>query len=308
MRVFVTGASGHVASAVIPELVAGGHAVVGLARSESSAAAVRALGAEVRRGDLDDLNGLAEAAGEADGVIHLAFKHDEQNAGNLAGAAAADLRAIEAMGAALLGSGKPFVGTNATGAMVLAGFKGHLTEGDTLLGGPRVHAEIAVSALSKQGVRSSVVRLPPTVHGDGTYGFVSGLIQTARAMGSVGYLGDGNNRWPSADSRDVALVYRLALESAPAGTRMHAVAEEGLTLRDIAETIGRRLAIPVAAVATEDAERHFGNLSMFIGLDNPTSSKITRDALGWAPIHPGLISDLEHDRNLITSVEQHQKL
>lgn len=307
MRVFVTGASGHVASAVIPELLAGGHAVVGLARAESSAATVRALGAEVRRGDLDDLDGLAEAAGEADGVIHLAFKHDEQNAGNLAGAAAADLRAIEAMGAALLGSGKPFVGTNATGAMVLAGFKGHLTENDTLAGGPRVDAENAVTALSKQGVRSSVVRLPPTVHGDGTYGFVSALIETARTLGRVGYLGDGNNRWPSADSRDVALVYRLALESAPTGTRLHAVAEGGLTLRDIAQTIGRRLAIPVAAVATEDAERHFGNLTMFIGLDNPTSSTITRDALGWAPIHPGLISDLDHDRDLITSVEQHQK-
>lgn len=298
MRVFVTGASGHIASAVIPELLSAGHFVTGLARSDRSAAAVRSLGADVHRGDLDDLDALADAVREAEGVIHLAFKHDAQNSGDLAGAVAADLRAIEAMGAALVGSNKPFVGTNATGAMALAGFEGGLTELDALPGGPRVDAENAVTALAEQGVRSAVVRLPPAVHSGGVYGFVSGLIQIARAAGHAGYLGEGSNRWPSAHTRDVARVYRLTLESAPAGARLHAVDEEGLTLRQIAEAIGRQLDVPVAAIKTQDAEQHFGYLSAFIGLDNLTSNQITRDALGWTPTHPGLLSDLQQDRNL----------
>ena len=297
MRVFVTGASGHIASAVIPELLSAGHAVIGLARSDGAAAAVRSLGADVRRGDLDDLDGLSAAVREADGVIHLAFQHEDQRAGDLASAVAADLRAIETMGVALKGSDRPFVGTCATGALILAGFHGQLTERDVRPGGPRIDAENTVVALAEQGVRSSVVRLPPTVHSLGRFGFVSGLIAIARATGVAGYLGDGTNRWPSADTRDVGRLYRLALESAPAGSRLHAVTEEGIALRDIAAVIGRRLGVPVAAIAAEDAERHFGFLSGFVGLDNPTSSQITRDTLGWTPTRPGLISDLdeEHD-------------
>ena len=302
MRVFVTGASGHIASAVIPELLSAGHAVIGLARSDRAAAAVEALGADVRRGDLDDLDSLSVAAREVDGVIHLAFKHEEQHSGDFAGAVAADLRAIETMGAALDGTDKPLVGTNATGALVLAGFEGHLTERDTRPGGPRIDAENTVIALAEQGVRSSVVRLPPTVHSPGNYGFVSGLIAIAEATGVAGYLGEGDNRWPSADARDVGRLYRLALEFAPAGSRLHAVAEEGVALRDIAIVIGRRLGVPVAPVAAEDAGQHFGHLSMFVGLDNPTSSQITRDTLGWTPTRPGLISDLDQERNFAVEV------
>ena len=296
MRVFVTGASGHIASEVVPELVSAGHAVTGLARSESAAAAVEALGAEVRRGDLDDLAGLSTAAGEADGVIHLAFKHEEQHAGDLAAAVAADLRAIEAMGAALEGSDKPFVGTSATLAQVLAGFEGQLTERDVRPGGPRIDAEGAVVALAERGVRSSVVRLP-NVHGPGNLGFISGLVALAGVTGVAGYVGDGGNRWPSAETRDVGRLYRLALDSAPAGSRLHAVAEEGVALRDVAAAIGRRLGVPVAAIAAEDAEEHFGHLAMFVGIDNPTSSQITRELLGWTPTRPGLISDLDREEN-----------
>ncbi|MDT0263145.1 3-beta hydroxysteroid dehydrogenase [Jatrophihabitans sp. DSM 44399] len=240
---------------------------------------------------------------EADGVIHLAFKHEEQHSGDMAGAVAADLRAIEAMGAALTGSDKAFVGTCATGALGLAGFQGRLTERDVMPGGPRVDAENTVIALAEQGVRSSVVRLPPTVHSLGSYGFVSGLITVARATGVAGYLGDGSNRWPSCSTRDVGRLYRRALESAPAGARLHAVAEEGITLRDIATVIGRRLGVPIAPVADEDAEQHFGHLSIFINLDNPTSSQITRDTLGWMPTRPGLLADLDDEHDLAVEAD-----
>ena len=302
MRVFVTGASGHIASAVIPELLSAGHAVTGLARSDHAAAAVRSLGADVRRGDLDDLDGLSTAAHDADGVIHLAFKHEQQNWGDLAGAVAADLRAIEAMGAALKGSDKPFVGTGATLALILAGFRGQLTEHDVRPGGPRIDAENTVIALAEQGVRSSVVRLP-NVHGPGSLGFISGLIAIARATGVSGYLDDGNNRWPSADTRDVGRLYSLALDAAPAGSRLHAVAEEGIALRDVASVIARRLGVPMAPVPAEHAERHFGHLAMFVGLDNPTSSQTTRNALGWTPTRPGLLSDLDEARNFAVPVD-----
>jgi nucleoside-diphosphate-sugar epimerase len=301
MRVFVTGASGHIAASVIPELVSAGHTVVGLARSDRSAAVVSSLGAEVRRGDLDDLNGLGRAAREADGVIHLAFKHEEMRSGELASAAAADLRAIETMGAALNGSDKPFVGTAATLGLILAGFRGQLTEQDGRPGGPRIDAENRVVALAEQGVRSSVIRLPPTVHSRGRHGsFISGLIATARATGAASYVGDGTNRWPSADTRDVGRLYRLALEGAPAGSRLHAVAEEGITLRDTAAAIGRHLGLPTASIATEDIGQRFGFLGAFIGLDNPTSSQITRDLLGWTPTRPGLIADLDAEHDIAT--------
>ena len=302
MRIFLTGATGHVASAVIPELLAAGHSVTGLARSNRAGALVQSLGAEVRHGDLDDLDALGAAVREADGVIHLAFNHEQQSSGDLEGAVATDLRAIQAMGAALTGSDKAFVGTNATAGMVLVGFEGQLAERDTLPGGPRIEAENAVIALSQHRVRSSVVRLPPAVHYNGRYGFVSGLIEIARATGTSGYLGDGGNRWPSSDTRDVARVYRLALESATAGARLHAVAEDGITLRQIAETIGRRLDVRATSIAAEESEEHFGYLSAFVGLDNPTSSQATRDALGWAPTRPGLITALEQDGDLTAKV------
>jgi nucleoside-diphosphate-sugar epimerase len=226
--------------------------------------------------------------------------------GDLAGAAGADLRAIEAMGAALKGSGKPFVGTNATLGLILAGFQGQVTEHDVLPGGPRIDAENSVIALAEQGVRSSVVRLPPAVHSLGRYGFVSSLIAIARATGVAGYLGDRSNRWPAADTRDVGRLYRLTLESAPAGSRLHAVAEEGIALRDIAAAIGRRLGVPAAPVAAENAERHFGFLSAFVGLDNSTSSQITRDILGWTPTRPGLISDLDEEHYIAVEADETQ--
>lgn len=290
MQVLVTGASGNIAGAVIPELLSAGHTVTGLARSDRAAEVVRSRDAEVRRGDLTDLDDLRAAAAGSDGVVHLAFPHDEQYGGDLPAAAAIDLRAIEVMGAALAGSGRPLVGTNATGALALAGHRGQLTEHDVLPGGPRVEAENVVIALAGQDVRTSVVRLPPTVHSAGRFGFVSGLVQLAQGSGVAGYVGDGANVWPSADTRDVARVYRLALESAAGGTRLHAVAEEGVALRDIAAVIGRHLGVPVAPVTA--VEEHFGQLSLFVGLDNPTSATITRDALGWAPSHAGLLADL----------------
>ncbi|MEU3511977.1 SDR family oxidoreductase [Streptomyces longwoodensis] len=299
MQVFVTGASGHIASEVIPELLSAGHTVLGLARSDAAAATVETRGAEVWRGDIADLDSLREAAREADGVIHLAFDHAAQNAGDLAGAVEADLAAVQAIGSALAGTGKPLVGTNATGGIALAGFAGILTEDVVLHGGPRIDAENRVIGLADQNVRACVVRLPPAVHSNGRYGFVSGLIETARATGTSGYLGDGANRWGATHTRDVARLYRLALDSAPAGARLHAVAEEGISLSEIAETIGHRLGIPTAPVAPEDASQRFGFLTPFVGMDNPASSRNTRTALDWAPSHHGLIEALKHDPNLV---------
>jgi nucleoside-diphosphate-sugar epimerase len=294
MRVFITGASGHIGSAVIPELQAAGHAVVGLARSDDSAQALATLGAEVHRGDLDDLDGLRKAASEADGVIHLAFKHDLMQTGDYVGAADADLRAIEAMGEALEGSDKPFVGTGGTLLLARAGISDRPgTEQDVLPGGPRVDSENAVVALAGRGVRSSHVRLPPTVHSSlDHHGFVPILIGLARSTGVAGYVGDGSNRWPAVHTLDAARVYRLALEGAPAGTRLHAVADAGVPFRDIAAAIGANLGVPTASIAPEDVETQFSFLALLVGLDNPTSSEATRKALGWEPTHPGLIDDL----------------
>jgi nucleoside-diphosphate-sugar epimerase len=295
MRVFVTGASGHIGSAVVPELLDAGHHVVGLARSDSSAAALTAAGAEVRRGDLGDLDGLREAATAADGVIHLAYRHDAMQSGDLVGAHGADMGAIEAIGAALESSGKPLVGTSGTLMLSFAGPTGRpVTEEDVLKEGGRIDAENAVVALAEAGVRSSVVRLPPIVHStlDRT-GFAPTLIGIARDTGVSGYVGDGSNRWPAVHTLDAARVYRLALEEAAAGTRLHAVADEGVPLRDIAAAIGRGLDLPSESIAAEDAAGHFSFLGGFVGLDNTASSELTRRLLDWQPTHSGLLDDLD---------------
>jgi nucleoside-diphosphate-sugar epimerase len=293
MRVFITGASGHIGSAVVPEFLAAGHHVIGLARSDRSAAALSAAGAEVRRGDLDDLDGLRAAARAADGVIHLAFKHDIAFTGDYAGAAAADLRSIEAIGAALEGSGKPFVGTSGTLQLALSALGRPGTEQDTRDAGPRVDAENTVIALARHGVRSSVIRLAPTVHSSfDHHGFVPALIGMARKNGFAAYAGDGANRWPALHTLDAARLYRLALESAPAGSRLHGVADEGVPFREIAQAIGRGAGVPAKSVTAEEAATHLGFLAMFAQLDNPTSSAHTREILRWSPTHPGLLADL----------------
>jgi nucleoside-diphosphate-sugar epimerase len=295
MRVFVTGASGHIGSALLPELLRAGHQVVGLARSDASARALAAAGAEARRGDLDDLDGLREAAGTADGVIHLAFKHEEMGAGNFQAAVDADLAAIRALASALEGTGKPFITTSGTLMLSYAGIAGRLgTEADSVAAGPRVDAENFVIGLAERGVRSSIVRLPPIVHSPlDHHGFVHILIAIARQAGVSAYVGDGANRWPSVHTLDAAGVYQLALEDAPAGTRLHAVADEGVPFRDIAAAIARGTGVPTASISASEAQARFAFLGASVGVDNPTSSEVTRKMLGWEPTHPALIEDLE---------------
>lgn len=294
MRVFVTGATGFIGSAVVRELLDAGHRVTGLARSDSSAEALRAAGAEVRRGDLADPAGLAEGAGAADAVAHLAFIHDFSGTFDFAAACAADLRAVQAIGAALEGSDKPFVMSSGT-ALLQPGTLN--TEEDTAppesFGAIRARNEDAAVALADRGVRSAAVRFSPTVHGRGDQGFVSMLIGTAREKGFAAYVGDGANRWPAVHRTDAARLVRLALESAPAGSRLHAVGEEGLPFRDIAAVIGRHLDVPVRSITTEEAPAHFGWLAHVVGLDVPASNTLTRKWLGWEPTGPGLIEDLE---------------
>lgn len=294
MRVFVTGASGHIGSALVSELLAAGHEVVGLARSNASAAALATAGAKVHRGELDKPAGLQDAASGADGVVHLAFRHEAVRAGDFAGAVETDLRAVEAFGAALAGSGKPLVIASGTLLLAFAGLGRTGTEADVVAGGPRVDTENALIDLAERGVRSSAVRLPPIVHSTlDAHGFVPALVGFARQHGTAAYLGDGANRWPAVHTLDAARLFRFALESAPAGSRLHAVADKGVPFREIADTIGRHLRLPARSVAQEQAEQYLGYLAGFAGLDNPTSSDRTQQLLNWHPTGPSLLADLD---------------
>jgi nucleoside-diphosphate-sugar epimerase len=301
MRVFVTGASGWIGSAVVPELLGAGHRVLGLARSDASAAALAAAGAEVRRGNLDDLDSLRNAAAESDGVIHLAFKHESAFSGDFQGAADADRRAVETLGAALAGSGRPLL--IASGTLGLAPGRvaterdGHGSDPAVagLGAGPRTRwatAELVLS-LASRNVRSSVVRLPPTNHGDGDHGFIAALVGIARAKGVSGYIGDGSNRWPAVHRLDSGHLFKLAIDGAPAGSTLHAVADEGVPVRDIAEVIGRHLRLPVVSIEPGEAREHFTWLADFLAADSPASSQLTRELLGWRPTQQGLLEDLD---------------
>ena len=295
MRVFVTGATGFIGSAIVEELVAAGHQVIGLARSDASAKALEAAGVLVHRGDIENLESLRSGAAMSDGVIHTAFNHDfSQYQANCE----TDRHAIEALGSALAGSNRPLIVSGGT-AMLAPGGSG--TEDDAVVpsaaGVPRSASEEATMALAAQGLPASIVRLPPSVHDTVKMGLVTPLIEIAREKRISAYVGDGTNRWPAVHRLDAAQVFTLALQKSSVGARFHAVAEEGVALKDIAEVIGRRLNIPVVAQSPEEAAEHFGWLGFFMGIDSPASSAQTRERLGWRPTHPGLLADLEHARS-----------
>lgn len=296
MRLFVTGGSGFIGSAVVPELRGAGHEVVGLARSDASASALADAGAEVLRGDLEDLDSLRRGAAESDGVVHLGFVHDFSD---MSIGAAVDLTAIKAIGETLAGSGKPFVIT--TGTLLLAlgdlglppgafGTEENVSHSAAMA---RVVSENTAIALAEKDVRAAAIRLSPTVHGVGDHGFVPILIGIAREKGVSGFVGDGANRWPGVHRLDAARLFRLVVEGAPAGSRWHGVGDEGVQFRDIAEVIGRHLDVPVRSIPAVEADAHFGFLGALVQLDNPTSNALTRERLGWEPVEPGLLADLD---------------
>jgi len=291
MRVFVTGATGWIGSAVVTELLDAGHDVVGLARSDQGAAAVAATGAEVLRGSLDDLDVLGSGAAAADGVIHTAYIHDFSQ---MEHAAQADLGAIETLAGALEGSDRPLVVTTGTALIKPGSVVTEEDSPDPAAGAhPRITTELAVKALAAEGRHVSVVRPGASVHGEGDHGFVPVLIDVARRTGVSGYVGDGSNRWPAVHRFDAAHLYRLALEQAPVGGVFHAIGDEGVPTRDIAELIGRHLDIPAVSIAPENAAEHFGWIGMFFALDAPASSALTQQRLGWTPTRPGLLEDLD---------------
>lgn len=296
MHVFITGGTGSIGSVLVPELIAGGHKVTALTRSDASAAAAERLGAGALRGNMADLDTLRNGAREADGIVHLAFPNESVQAGNLAGAGSADLAAARTLGEAIEGTGKPLVGV--TGMLVLAGLDHVRTERDTVASGPRADTENYLIGLAGRGVRSSVVRLSPMVHGPetGKAGFATAMIAIARRTGVSAYIGDGANRWSAAHTTDATRLLRLALEQAPAGTRLHAVGDEAVTLKEIATAIGEHLGLPVVSVPPEEAPGHFGPAAGMFALDVPASSAMTRQLLGWRPSGPGILSDLRDDR------------
>ena len=292
MRVFVTGASGWIGSAVVPELIDAGHQVVGLARSDDSAAALHATGAEVVRGTLDDRDVLRAAASASDGVIHLAFKHDIAFTGDFQGAVDADRAAIETLGDALAGSDRPLVIASGILGLPVGATENDMPDTDTPAGARAANAAYTLS-LAERGVRSSVLRLPPTVHGTGDNGFLPTIIGVARAKGVSAFVGDGTNRWPATHRGDVAQLFRLAAESAPAGTVLHAVDDEGVATRDIAEVIGRHLAVPVVSIPRAEAGTHFGWIGEIFAMDAVATSVLTRKLMGWQPSGPSLLDDLD---------------
>ena len=292
MKIFVTGATGMIGSAVVSELLSANHQVIGLTRSDKGAQALEAATAEVHRGELTDLESLKSGAALSDGVIHLAYDH---NFSDFWSALQTDRRAIEAMGETLAGSGRPLVVTSGTLTMA-PGHPG--TEDDApdanAVGAPRSSSETSALDFASRGVRASVVRLSPSVHGPADHhGFIPFIIKTAREKGVSAYIGDGANRWPAVHRLDAARLFRLAVEKGEAGARYHGVGDEGVPIREIAAIIGHKLNVPVVSIAPEQAAEHFGFLANFLGTDNPTSNALTRERLGWNPTHPGLIADLQ---------------
>lgn len=296
MKVFVTGATGFIGSAVVQELIKAGHQVLGLARSDAGAKSLLAAGAEVHRGELEDLESLRSGAAKSDGVIHTAFIHDfskfQENC-------EIDRRAIDALGSVLVGSARPLIITS--GTLLAASTTGRIVTEDIVVTSktspvPRVASEEAAALMAERGVHISVLRLPPSVHGDGDHGFVPALIGIAREKGVSAYIGDGQNHWPAVHRLDAAHLYRLALEKGAAGVTYHGVGDEGVPTRDIAEIIGRRLNMPVVSKTGNDAAAHFGWIAPFFALNSPASCAQTQELLGWRATQPGLIADLDHAR------------
>ncbi|HSY35534.1 MAG TPA: SDR family oxidoreductase [Acidobacteriaceae bacterium] len=289
MRIFVTGATGFIGSRLVPELMGSGHTVLGLTRSEAGAERLRAAGAEVQYGDLEDLGSLREGAAKSEGVVHLAFIHDFSNFQRVC---AVDRNAITAMGEVLLGSKRPFVLTSGTAMAANVDGKPSTEESENAAWNPRAASEAALKALTERGLNATVVRLAQ-IHDTRKQGLVPYITAVAREKGVSAYIGEGGNRWPAAHVSDTARLYRLAVERAEQGAIYHAVDEEGVTMKAMAEALGRGLKVPVKSIKPEEVEAHFGWMAMFAGMDMPSSSAITRKKLGWKPSGPGLIADLD---------------